>query len=489
MLRSNKEVLRAYIRELDSYGPREDGAAPSVRGLLSNSSSSQYPTPPVPAVPVSYTDPEALSPKESFHKFDNEKFSPDVKLARPVPGQVTRPQALDPRVPQSLQPYYRSQPEPQSKNATPPVYNQQSSNLSYEQHHSTDTSDTDSQSSSQEMAIISTRDLMNMDYRQAELLAARMGAMRMGPSRQLPPNNDFAPGSPAGDGKYLPPATERLSIMSSDEPRYLPPYPLDESGALSPTSSAPTPPPAYGTSPTALAMPALPKSNTGLGPPNVAQRFSRLAPDSQGREIPLDAKWTRIKRSLVSPVVLDKAGVRYEARPEFVAVLGVIPREKIQEWARQSAQVRKARQQHYKDEKRDDPQDRTTSKDDKRAERRQNPIPGSYSTRREETYSDRDRQRRKGNGSSTSDSDVLWDESDTTEDDDTTAKIDIGETSTYPATEVGMTETAVRAIEMIGTTRTTKEAPGSSQSSYLRLPPLEGVIGVAFPVPCSQSPS
>jgi hypothetical protein len=120
----------------------------------------------------------------------------------------------------------------------------------------------------------------------------------------------------------------------------------------------------------------------------------------------------------VSPVVLNKAGVRYEARPEFVAVLGVIPREKIEEWARQSAQVRKARQQDYKYEKRDLPRERETSRDNRRVERKQDTGSGSSNdVRRNETYNDRDRRRRKGDVSSDSDSEVLWDESDTTEDD------------------------------------------------------------------------
>lgn len=262
---------------------------------------------------------------------------------------------------------------------------------------------------------------MNMDYRQAELLAARMGAMHLGPQRHLAPNYSHTANSTSG-GRYLLPAAERLSIMPSEHqlssspgsqqqmvasPRYLPPYPVDYSQALSPTSSVMTAPPAYGSSPTTAGMPL-----------NPAQRYSRLAPDSHGREIPLDAKWTRIKRSLVSPVVLDKAGVRYEARPEFVAVLGVIGRDKIEEWARQSAEVRNARRRDVKDEKREreHSRQRDTSQDTRRADRRQYPVRSPSNSRRNETYNDHDRRRRKGGPSSDSESDVLWDESDTTED-------------------------------------------------------------------------
>ncbi len=39
----------------------------------------------------------------------------------------------------------------------------------------------------------------------------------------------------------------------------------------------------------------------------------RLAPDEYGKEIPADAKWTKINRRLVSPEVLDQDHRRYEA--------------------------------------------------------------------------------------------------------------------------------------------------------------------------------
>ncbi len=65
-------------------------------------------------------------------------------------------------------------------------------------------------------------------------------------------------------------------------------------------------------------------------------------------EIPLDAKWTKIRRTLVSPEVLEKAGVRYEARPDFVAVLGVLSSEQIALYARQSEEMRTARKKSYR---------------------------------------------------------------------------------------------------------------------------------------------
>ncbi|OAQ97802.1 hypothetical protein LLEC1_02554 [Akanthomyces lecanii] len=90
-------------------------------------------------------------------------------------------------------------------------------------------------------------------------------------------------------------------------------------------------------------------SNASNGPsyPNTASpgtiRPSWLAPDRYGRDIPADAQWTKIRRSLISPEVLDRAGVRYEARPAYVAILGRLSRADISEFARQSAECRAAR--------------------------------------------------------------------------------------------------------------------------------------------------
>lgn len=71
--------------------------------------------------------------------------------------------------------------------------------------------------------------------------------------------------------------------------------------------------------------------------------FGKIAPDEHGSDIPLDAIWTKISRRIVGPGVLERAGVRYEARPEFVAILGVVNKETIIKWARQSAEIRHSR--------------------------------------------------------------------------------------------------------------------------------------------------
>lgn len=79
-------------------------------------------------------------------------------------------------------------------------------------------------------------------------------------------------------------------------------------------------------------------------PPNLAPILEqRMAPDRQGNDINLDATWTKIDRSLVSTELLERKGVRYEARPDFVAVLGVLRKATVIEWARLSAEIRASR--------------------------------------------------------------------------------------------------------------------------------------------------
>lgn len=76
-----------------------------------------------------------------------------------------------------------------------------------------------------------------------------------------------------------------------------------------------------GTSPGAsgLAIPSkpgthIPPDRYGISPRRTSSSLScTLAPDSQGREIPSDAKWTKIRRSLISTEILEEDRLRYEA--------------------------------------------------------------------------------------------------------------------------------------------------------------------------------
>ena len=214
--------------------------------------------------------------------------------------------------------------------------------------------DAGSDFSDEAMALISTRDLMTMDS-----LQAGMANMQLQPHQHG--QNYIA--SPRSSQKYLTshvagtlPAVPEAELSASPNsqllgasPRYVPP-----------------PPGSAGTSP-------------------------RLAPDRYGNTIPFEAQWTRIKRTIVSPEVLERAGVRYEARPDYVAVLGRLSREQIAHFARQSADCRAARSgRGAVPPRRDDKRDRADSK----------------SSREEDD-----------------DDSVLWDESDTTDfDDDRTSE-------------------------------------------------------------------
>ncbi|KAF5572457.1 hypothetical protein FPANT_13065 [Fusarium pseudoanthophilum] len=51
--------------------------------------------------------------------------------------------------------------------------------------------------------------------------------------------------------------------------------------------------------------------------------------DQYGTAIDEDAQWTKISRRLVSVEVLHQAGLRYEARPDYVAILGVLSKEQV----------------------------------------------------------------------------------------------------------------------------------------------------------------
>lgn len=376
-------MLRAYIRELEANGSVDD-EPPSVRGLLDHANSGsayasqpypsypnapasaygsrqQYgssPLPPPVAVRHSYQSRgDDWSPKEMLSpSMDNEKYAPAVKLERRRPEQS--PMSCD-NINGDLAGAHSGQNYQQASPISLPVLR------SYERH-SSDSSDTTDSSGTQQLALISTQDLMDMDGKAADALAARVGMLNLSPA--LPPVSSSYSASPATplSGRYPPPPSTFQGPPTSDprfsssptkhalgsSPRYVPSM---AAYSASPASSSMTPPPAYstttlgGTDPINIPSTA-PPTSAGLAPPSTAaSRRSRLAPDSKGAEIPLEAKWTRIKRSLVSPEVLEKAGFRYEARPEFVAILGELSRDDIAQLARKSAEVRATRGRGYSD--------------------------------------------------------------------------------------------------------------------------------------------
>ncbi|KAF5533263.1 hypothetical protein FNAPI_12726 [Fusarium napiforme] len=75
------------------------------------------------------------------------------------------------------------------------------------------------------------------------------------------------------------------------------------------------------------------RKNGTRGP---AQSSGLVSQDQNGRAIAADALWTKISRKLVSVEVLQRAGVRYEARPDYVAILGDLSREEVAKLVRES---------------------------------------------------------------------------------------------------------------------------------------------------------
>ncbi|KAH7419495.1 hypothetical protein BKA64DRAFT_18953 [Cadophora sp. MPI-SDFR-AT-0126] len=111
----------------------------------------------------------------------------------------------------------------------------------------------------------------------------------------------------------------------------------------------------YGTSPSSsspMMIPVPPTTNPRTSMDSLATSPKpnvpiKLAPDEHGKEIPADAKWTKINRRLVSLEVLKQDGRRFEARPDFVAVLGVLSRAEIESLASRSHALREARHQQH----------------------------------------------------------------------------------------------------------------------------------------------
>ncbi|CRK16282.1 hypothetical protein BN1708_011718 [Verticillium longisporum] len=382
VLRQNKDVLRAYIRELETI-QNETGPPPSVRGLLEQEQKRErrYPQPNLSVVPASYPDRQDLSPKELMHPtFDNEKYAPSMKMARRTP-------------------------EMQPPNLA--VQHSQLSQLSYDKHSSDDDYDGRDVSS---LALISTRDLMVMDTSSSNNhggagFNAQMAALSLHPHAS-PANYSVSPtASASASARYLPPAVAaELSSSPSNHlsvsPRFVPPLPTY---SAAPGSS---PPPPYGSSPWSQQQQQAYHAHQ--------QQPSRLAPDRYGMDIPLDAKWTRIRRSLVSPEVLEHAGVRYEARPDFVAVLGELSREDIAHYANLSAVARARRSNSHAGTR---PPAPPTIAHLRPAGTGAAPRDMSASRRGSPPDDDRHRRGSSSGPRHSSDSDsVLWDESDTTDD-------------------------------------------------------------------------
>ncbi|KAL9023378.1 MAG: hypothetical protein Q9196_007239, partial [Gyalolechia fulgens] len=68
-----------------------------------------------------------------------------------------------------------------------------------------------------------------------------------------------------------------------------------------------------------------------------------VAPLGLAREIPVNARWTKIDRELVDPEALEAGSERYEERPGYVIVLRVLTKEEIRLYAMKTQEIRDAR--------------------------------------------------------------------------------------------------------------------------------------------------
>ncbi|KAI9812325.1 MAG: hypothetical protein M1827_004774 [Pycnora praestabilis] len=83
--------------------------------------------------------------------------------------------------------------------------------------------------------------------------------------------------------------------------------------------------------------------------------------DAGKKGIPVGARWTKIDRKLVNPAALEEAHERFEERENYVIVLRVLSKEDIQKYAEKTQEIRDARyEQERKDRRRrrDDDRDR-----------------------------------------------------------------------------------------------------------------------------------
>ncbi|KAJ2905912.1 hypothetical protein MKZ38_003700 [Zalerion maritima] len=329
VLRKNKEILRAYIRSLETSALDENAhEPPTVRGLLKQEQQA------LPAPP--------LSPMEGPTKSSTFPF--DHTRAPPSPPSSSN--------------------DNNSFAAHPPRHS--STGLSFE-NSGDENASTSSSAGPGSMALISTRDLLESDRQeqiQKSLISPMSGLSLYPPPPQFTQNSysnyTISPGT--SPQLQLPPSSSPLSLppssyqeaLDAGSPRYLPIPPAGTAPASFPSASNGALP---GTSSDELVT--LPRLH------------AKLAPDSRGYDINLDAKWTKIKRSLVSPEVLDQAGVRYEARPAFVAVLGVLSKEKISEFSRATAEVRARRHRRVRRSRtHEDDKFRSEQKEQKSKERR-----------------------------------------------------------------------------------------------------------------------
>lgn len=320
VLQQHKDVLRAYIREIDQKGLLDEPRTPTPPGInperwvdsVHSAASEDAP----PSFSSLGTGTDDTGAKEMVVREENMKFPQSMKLelrqpemhrnvvpdrSQPVPALLQEKTINETRLPPPLIPI----------SAAPQLVPSDEKEVFFHtpDHYFDEDEDSDHETPSNG-DIIQTSDLLAL----TQALQLRV------------------PGSPSR-------SSFRSSMGSLHDGDPL------RSMALRPKKQA-----EFGSSPLqpgAISIPGTApsqsRSSFGAGTSPRPEMSQRLAPDEHGNEIPADAKWTRINRALVSPEVLQQDGRRYEARPDFVAVLGVLSRAEIENLAARSQTLRAAR--------------------------------------------------------------------------------------------------------------------------------------------------
>lgn len=317
VLTQHKDVLRAYIREIDQKGlldetPPQPVAPPQQPGVspqhwLDNVRSPPPSEAPPPSFESLNTPTDDGSAKEMVVREENMKFPPSMKFER------RRPETRHSDLQRELENLSLSRDTslamtPRTTPAVPRLLTSDEKDEKDIQYFNTDgSSDSDSDSSDslkrrKSLAtglVIRTSDLFKSNGQGPKLLLPAS-----------PTSFRSSQGSFGEDG-----ARSKSVSQNGTSP--------SRGGIPIPSMNARTSSEGFGTSPRAEHM--------------------RLEPDEHGNEILPDAKWTRINRRLVSPAILDQDHRRYEARPEWVAVLGVLSRTEIASLAARSSALRTSR--------------------------------------------------------------------------------------------------------------------------------------------------
>lgn len=325
VLTQHKDVLRAYIREIDQNGGLDEVPPPAAQPVVGATTERwleavQSPPPSErgpPSFDSLHTATDDSGAKEMMVREENMKFPQSMKFERPKPE--TRRDGRDGTLQRQLEvpPRERTR-SVESQRQTPVVPRLITSSDERDgkevQYYNTDgSSDEDSENELSPKRSKSPQ--MGLVIRTSELVSMSQ-ALQVRPS--LSPTTSFR----SSQGSFEDHDAVRSIAQRQKKPEF--------GSSPGRTGSIPI-------------SPSNPRSSSEYFGTSPRPDPMTLAPDEHGNTIPPDAKWTKVTRRLISPEVLDQDRRRYEARPDFVAILGVLSRVEIESLAARSQELREAR--------------------------------------------------------------------------------------------------------------------------------------------------